>query len=697
MASWTPEYSTILSFLLDGLLEIGTQKIIDIRRDFCRLHDCIGYARFGTKRYYTGSNSEGLRLKGSDVDVMVEINNDYNIQVIQSLDENTDASPYSTFLMSTEDVPPGFALLQHVQQTPFHPFLYQSSQNMNGLRYLGSDLFIQNSLSEYRRITSTLTFNKFLCTTSRRQGPSKEISSPKIPDYEPADDVDCIHCAFWPSEALEWRHRPRHFDWPTSEDILSIVDFGFHLVAIGHPNSDTKLLEWRVSFSVAERTLAWSFNHIQMQCYALMKIILKDFIKVRCNPQNQVLCSYFIKTFLFWRYEETELSFWSKNNFRQCIKYLLVEFSKRIREGVLRHYFIPRFNLLSVKLTRAAQNELLQLFDIIIESDINILNYCRTFGEVGFLSEFYNAIARGTEHIESIACSNEQSREIWIFNDMCLKETFETLNDVIYPVLIWSPLFFCKIFCQILTLDCKTPLQMLALKKYLLDVHISSSAYTQGSGNKCAYQLRQIAQNEFCSFDISTCKLWCAILLYMKGDCSSTLDMINQVMSSIPPYAAHRHIRPAAEQLYKGMFMNSNLTTIQKVRKAWMFHLKFMKDAIGFIPLGIQIELYFSHVAIELSPFTCAYYLQFLCYQDLHRYDSRDRALELLVDFVAKAIENDHNSILKPFADINIAGHCLLLAGKIAEAHDMFYMSRTLSKRLSYEQNSAHWYLTNCF
>ena len=36
-------------------------------------------------------------------------------------------------------------------------------------------------------------------------------------------------------------------------------------------------------FSVAERTLVWSYNHIQMQCYAVMKLILKEFINPHCR------------------------------------------------------------------------------------------------------------------------------------------------------------------------------------------------------------------------------------------------------------------------------------------------------------------------------------------------------------------------------------------------------------------------------
>ena len=113
-----------------------------------------------------------------------------------------------------------------------------------------------------------------------------------------------------------------------------------------------------------------------------MKIILKEFIKKNCSQQNQVLCSYFVKTFLFWKFELTDTSFWREDNFRDCIKYSIIEFSNCLHDGVLRHYFIPRFNLLSIKLTPEAQNELLQLFDIIIKYDISILKECQTFWPV---------------------------------------------------------------------------------------------------------------------------------------------------------------------------------------------------------------------------------------------------------------------------------------------------------------------------
>ena len=62
--------------------------------------------------------------------------------------------------------------------------------------------------------------------------------------------------------------------------------------------------------------------------------------------------------------------------------YLLSEFHQCLYDGVIRHYFIPTFNLLSVKLTPEAKTELLELFDIIIQSDLCVLQECKTLKKV---------------------------------------------------------------------------------------------------------------------------------------------------------------------------------------------------------------------------------------------------------------------------------------------------------------------------
>ena len=687
MATWTPQYSTLLSQILDILF--GTQDVMETRQDYCKLDDCICSTVSPMNRYYTGSKAEGLDLPGSDDDYMYEINSAFNIEVVQSLDKNTSTSPYNTFLMLTENIRPGFTLLKHVSPTPLNPFLSRASQEMNGSQYLRGDLFVQQMIEGIQGFFCGAGLNDVL--KMHRQGPSKETANGL--GREPDDNVDCIRCSFWPSEASEWRDRPRHFGWPTQDDLMSITNFGFHLVAVGHPNSQTKLFEWRISFSIAERILVWSFNHVQMQCYALMKIILKQFIKVRCNPHNQILCSYFIKTFLFWKYETTEVNFWREDNIRECIKYLFTEFSKCIREGSLRHYFIPRFNLLSVKLTPEAQRELLQLFDIVIESDIGILKDCGCLKDIW--SGFLQIIAVRNDSIASYIRSSFSFK-----NDQCIFQNFELLKHLTRDNLCWLPNAFNKhdkVFRQVLSLSCKTPLRDLVLKCLLFHKYISSATHTVSPNNRCMYDLLRKVPLKMCSFDISTCKLTCAILLYKAGDYQSTLAIINQVLSNIPPFVMHRDDSLQTRELYKDVYWDSSVTIIQKAKTAWMLPMDFHQKDTS-LPLAIRIELYFHRVSVRLSPFTCAYYLQFLCYFDLHQYENRDRALEQLVDFEKTAAERVTDG--ESFSDLNIAGHCLLLAGKIAESRDMFYLSYALVQQFLPEfqvLNSARWYLQNFF
>jgi hypothetical protein len=47
---------------------------------------------------------------------------------------------------------------------------------------------------------------------------------------------------------------------------------------IGCKGSKNEDIEWRFSFSVGEKLLIYSFTHVQLICYALMKILLKDVI-----------------------------------------------------------------------------------------------------------------------------------------------------------------------------------------------------------------------------------------------------------------------------------------------------------------------------------------------------------------------------------------------------------------------------------
>ena len=371
MARWTSEHNTFLSCLLDDVT--GTEEMVKIRQDYCEIHDRITSCNaLSAKVYYTGSKAEGLDLLGSDDDYMFDINETYNIEVSESLQDIVQSTRQNKFLIETDNAPPAFVLLKCERLQS--PGLFNSSTEMGNNAYLSSQ----------RYMSSLYPYYTYGTDISRIQGPSIELWGEYADtSISGKDNVPSILYNSWPRSAIEWKSRVRHHGWPFQHDKERIVEFGCHLVPVGHPLSDTKSLEWRLSFSIAERMLVWSFNHTQFQCYAVMKLILKEYVKVHCTENHKgVLCSYFIKTFLFWQIERTDPIFWQSTNLIGCIMYLLQEFYNCIQTGILRHYFIPHFNLLEIKLTQEAQAELMYHFGRILENGLPIIGQCESLSKV---------------------------------------------------------------------------------------------------------------------------------------------------------------------------------------------------------------------------------------------------------------------------------------------------------------------------
>ena len=670
MASWTPERSAILSLMLDEVS--GTEEIINIRQDKCRVMDSIEACILNKAVYFTGSKAEGLDLPGSDVDYMFDINYQFNIQVAQTAQKTCHMSSprTSTLLLCTDNVHPGFALLRWLSPIP-HPILLRSSQNMNDFPHLSSFLFTRE-LQQAGKPRNGVT-----CAI---QGPSIEYWSEYSDRSDSgADHVPSIHCPFWPRGAEEWLHRPRRCGWPTPADITQITDFGCHLVAIGYPLSSSKEMEWRISFSVAERILVWSFNHVQIQCYAVMKIILKEFIKVWCSPQNRVLCSYFIKTFLFWKFEVTESAFWHAENFRACISFLLVEFTKCIRDRELPHYFFPSFNLLSVKLTREAQRELLLILETAIEHDIAILRECNTLRTVW---------SRIITTDVNINCVMRMMKKINIVrNDECLMYHAHLCYSL-YSGLTRLSLDPSRVVSRVVTHlttgilagRYTTSLAPLVLRYMVLMSNIPNRV----PENRNAYKLRRLAHSDAASFDRSTCKLWYAMVLLMRTDYAACLSIVNDVLSQISPftlYMSRDTLLSSREptSLYEHIYLQSDADVMERVRTSWLQDMCFYKNMLYNInlPLAVRVELSFCDeiIGVHVSPFVFAYYLMFLCHHELHQCDERDCALGLLVDTV------NNPEQCGPFNhSLNIAGHCLLLAGQRDRARHMFIASNLFTQ-----------------
>ena len=684
MANWSPEHNTFLSALLDDVT--GTEEIVRIRMDYCKILDCISSSLPDkVNNYYTGSKAEGLDLPWSDDDFMYDINGIYDIEVSESIQELVRSTRRNKLLIITDNVPPAFTMLKCI--TMQNPLLLCSAVPMNNELYLSSQQVVSSPWLQTEKME-----------TRQIQGPSVEVWGEYTDKSESGrDNVPSILCQFWPTSAAEWKDRPRHYGWPSQRDREYIERFGCHLVPIGHPLSERKSLEWRLSFSIAERTLVWSFNHTQLQCYAVMKLMLKEFVKTKCAEKyKSVLCSYFIKTFLFWQFEKMDRSFWRIQNLIGCIIYLFNEFNRCIQIGVLRHYFVPRFNLLEIKLTPDAQTELLKIFGKVIETGISIIEQSKSLSRV-----FSNFIAirgrrhsdmRTTEILKRRILDNDENTMMYVTRTMTATHALEIISQS------QSNYTLNAVLVRLSSGKYSTSLTLFAIRHLCVLIVMRKLSYSSYLCNRYIHYYMAYLNKNVYGTDIATSKLWLATFLLQQGDYDRSLHTVNNVLSSIPPYALYYSwiiwSDDDSKQLYIDRYCGRNTDILCRAKEAWIFDICITHSKYLFVPRAIQIELdrCDPKTGVKISPFIYAYYLMFLCYHELGQHDNSDRALRQLVDTVS----DSERSGVNVDNSYNIVGHCLLMSGYVDIARDMFLKSARFTHQAPVidKFNAAYKYLS---
>nr|XP_022310868.1 uncharacterized protein LOC111116160 [Crassostrea virginica] len=282
----------------------------------------------------SGSIREGFRLDGSDIDTMYWLN-DHRVIWYMSQSEHYYTETKTLIHSDSSESPPGFTLL--VLLTPTTKRNVQSALvPINDRLYISSSLFRQQTqLHHY--------------PGSREHGPC-ESGEVRGVEY---DIAWCFACDFWPPSADSWTNRCR--SWPNRAVADDIVRNGCHFVPIGNPLGLNEHEEWRISFSLAEHKLVHSMNHCQFLTYGLLKIFLKEVIDKQSEETNKLLCSYHMKTVVFWAIQQNVVPLWCPHNllmgFWVCFKLLL----KWVYEGICPNFFIPQNNLFLTKIHGSAQ------------------------------------------------------------------------------------------------------------------------------------------------------------------------------------------------------------------------------------------------------------------------------------------------------------------------------------------------------
>ncbi|XP_078320645.1 uncharacterized protein LOC111113367 [Crassostrea virginica] len=285
----------------------------------------------------SGSIREGFRLEGSDIDYMFWPN-DHRVIFDMSQSEHYYTENKTLILSESSESPPGFTLLELL--TPTSRNVQSACVPINDRLYISSSLFRQQT-------------HKHHFPGSIVHGPCESGELPGGIEY---DLAYCFACDFWPRSASSWINRCH--SWPDREVVNEIVRNGCHFVPIGHPLGLHEHEEWRISFSLAEHKLVHSMNHCQFLTYGLLKIFLKEVIDEQSEETNKLLCSYHMKTVIFWVIQQNAVPLWCPQNllagFWVCFKLLL----KWVYEGACPNFFIPENNLFLSKVHGSAQKKL---------------------------------------------------------------------------------------------------------------------------------------------------------------------------------------------------------------------------------------------------------------------------------------------------------------------------------------------------
>ena len=115
--------------------------------------------------------------------------------------------------------------------------------------------------------------------------------------------------------------------------------------------------------------------------------------------------------------------------------------------------------------------------------------------------------------------------------------------------------------------------------------------------NKTSYGPRRFLQSNISGIDISTCRLWYAMLMTKSCEYRLSLRTMNTLLSSISPYTLYFtgiglfHVSDATKERYVDMFTRNNTRVIERARRAWVFDLQIMPLHMDMIPAALQEEL----------------------------------------------------------------------------------------------------------
>src|SRR6218665_3858104 len=242
------------------------------------------------------------------------------------------------------------------------------------------------------------------------------------------DVVHSIYCPQWPRDAKTWPLRSRNNGWPTSHKISEVVRNGCHVVYVQHRDCRDDTYQWRLSFSVAEVILLQSWTKPQQIVYHLLRFFAKrELIKKDCPKEDEVLCTYHLKTLMLWTCEDKPPEWWNSESIITMCSELLTRLSGWLKKKRCSNYFIPEANLFNHKSSSDILEKTVRQLNKFSNSKI----LCRWFVEHYILS-FIRSNFEPVGEIKNLAYYMSALFEVWKMNHL------KSLELLLYKTFVHS-------------------------------------------------------------------------------------------------------------------------------------------------------------------------------------------------------------------------------------------------------------------
>ena len=585
-------------------IQIGDDIMVHIRRAATEQRDNVNRMLYESRKgdfipVLSGSRAEGFRFSSSDEDWMLVYR---HIHVIPSISCSKVYDSNATLLkMENELTKPGFTLLRILNNST-EPFIQSSTEFVCNGKYISSKLWRESHTAASTNYDIEYT-----------HGP---CTSGIIGSHE-YDIAHCLKCDTWPAKAHDCIKRLNQSQWPPGDIIRSIVSDGILFVPIGAKKSNLENTEWRMSFSLAEKKLIHAMNHTQFLCYGLLKIFLKEAINRNEDVKN-LLCSYFLKTAVFWEIISCPnpwTPFTLLSHFWNCFQRLL----QWVQCSYCPNFFIPQNNMFEGKIDGKNQEKLLKHLSYLYNEGFICLQRCPSVVDVLCASVSHHVV---------------QQPDMKCVYKMTLLQVFaatSTINHVKKDLTIHN-IIKCLLL-HYLASTAKNVLERFIYQMYLYRYLACDSAidFSNLRINKLLYlkfKQRMKALNQ-CHTDSVCHYLYKAVLLYYVGKYKQCMKLVHNAkirISSIGSFYMHNCFR--VHEIITNL--DGDNSTVESFMRRSYIDIFHIRDDQCISELFIEAHgRNFNHdpIVISAPPLVFAFFLQYLCYTKLSCLNERDNAL----------------------------------------------------------------------